>query len=74
MWTLRTLFVWLALVALPALLAACDDTLAGDRCLTLEDCDPPFVCSNRDLPAGSRGVCVSPEALPDAAVTQDASP
>jgi hypothetical protein len=72
--TLHTLLVLLALGAPPTLLAACDKTLPGDRCLTLEDCDPPLVCSNRDLPEGSRGVCVPPEALPDAAVTQDASP
>jgi hypothetical protein len=53
----------------------------GDRCTTLEDCDKHLVCSNRDLPDGSLGICVLPEALPDAAipvpdaaVAADASP
>ncbi|MDY0003883.1 MAG: hypothetical protein RBU30_21475 [Polyangia bacterium] len=52
----------------------CQESLPGDRCTTKEDCEPPLVCSSRDLPAGSKGVCVLPEALPDAAITGDASP
>ncbi len=45
---------------------------AGERCTVTTDCDPPLVCSNRDHPQ-QQGICVWPEALPDAAVSQDAS-
>jgi hypothetical protein len=58
-------------------LVACDEPNhgLGDRCRALTDCDRPLICSNRDLPDGSLGVCVMEEALPDAAVPlPDASP
>jgi hypothetical protein len=45
---------------------------AGERCTVTTDCDPPLVCSNRDH-SEQQGICVWPEALPDAAVSQDAS-
>ena len=67
----RLLITWLLC---SALVTGCKGTLPGDRCDAPEDCDPPLVCSNVNEPAGTRGICVSPEAVPDAAVTTDASP
>ena len=51
-------------------LAGCDEPNhgLGNPCRILDDCDRPLICSNRDLPDGSLGVCVMEEALPDAAV------
>jgi hypothetical protein len=53
----------------------------GERCTVPGDCDLHLVCSNRDLPDGALGICVLPEALPDAAIPEpdaavvvDASP
>lgn len=71
---MRSLIV-LLLVLLSGL-AACRGTLAGDRCETSADCDPPLLCSNQneDPDAGIHGICVLPEAVPDAAVSADASP
>ena len=55
-------------------LAGCGDPNrnAGDRCTTADRCEPPLICSNRDAPE-EQGICVWPEALPDAAMSQDAS-
>jgi hypothetical protein len=39
---------------------------AGARCSTDGDCEAPLVCSNRDA-TDLGGICVWPEALPDAA-------
>ena len=71
---------WLALAAtaltfIGLTAAACDDPNqnVGARCTTISDCTPPLVCSNRDATDLSLGICVYPEALPDAAVTTDAS-
>ena len=71
---MKRLICCLAMLALG--LAACQGTLAGDRCETSADCDPPLLCSNlsEDPDAGIHGICVLPEAVPDAAVTPDASP
>jgi len=56
-----------AFILLGALLglAACDapNHGLGNHCRTLTDCDRPLLCSNRDLPDGSLGVCVLEEAL-----------
>jgi len=48
--------------------AACDDPNrnVGARCTHTDDCTPPLVCSNRDATDGTLGICVYPEALPDA--------
>ena len=77
--TLRRLLL-LGLLGL-ALGCACNESLPGDRCESSTDCDPPLLCSNETAPEGTQGVCVLPEAVPDAAVdvpdaspTQDASP
>ncbi len=56
-------------VALGAVtLSACEDPNddVGARCTTVEDCTPPLICSNRDATDLSAGICVYPEALPDA--------
>ena len=44
--------------------------LPGDRCETNEDCEAPLVCSNSAPESGPLGVCVYPEAIPDASVVQ----
>ena len=53
-----------------ALACACNGSLAGDRCETSDDCDPPLLCSNETAPEGTLGICVLPEAVPDAAVPE----
>jgi hypothetical protein len=72
---LLTIPVLLATVATVLTLACSDPNHGvGDRCRTAGECDLPLTCSNRDLPDGSLGICVYPEALPDAALPQpDAS-
>lgn len=70
---MKRFFAGLSLVSALALalaLPACDDkgTRAGDRCDTSSDCRPPLVCSNRFAEPGVLGVCVYPDAVPDAAV------
>ena len=58
-----------------ALACACNETLPGDRCESSADCDPPLLCSNETAPAGTLGICVHPEAVPDAAIPEvDAAP
>ncbi len=49
-------------------LTACDDPnhAVGSRCTIIDDCTPPLICSNRDATDLSTGICVYPEALPDA--------
>ena len=49
---------------------ACNGSMAGDRCETPADCDPPLLCSNETAPEGTLGICVLPEAVPDAAVPE----
>ena len=45
----------------------------GDRCTGPGDCQAPLVCSNRDA-TDLLGICVLPEALPDAALPDAAPP
>lgn len=60
----------IAAIALTSTLAAtaCDDPNrdVGARCTRTDDCTPPLVCSNRDATDDTLGICVYPEALPDA--------
>ena len=78
---MRPIIQRLALASLLALCtaapgaAACDDPNrdVGARCTQTTDCTPPLVCSNRDATDIALGICVYPEALPDAAVVTDAS-
>ena len=46
----------------------------GDRCREPGDCDAPLVCSNANDPPGTLGICVYPEAVPDAAPPDAAFP
>jgi hypothetical protein len=68
----------IAAIALTAALAAtaCDDPNhdVGARCTRTNDCTPPLVCSNRDATDGTLGICVYPEALPDAGPSTDDLP
>ncbi|MFH2008985.1 MAG: hypothetical protein ABI333_20515 [bacterium] len=66
------LLLLLLLTLLLSLAPGCRGTLPGDRCTSAADCDQPLVCSG-DADAGTLGICVQPEALPDAAVSEDAS-
>lgn len=72
---MRTILAISLLVGLLGLCTRCSDPNRdiGARCFTAADCDPALICSNRDQP-DELGVCVLPEALPDAAVSSDASP
>jgi hypothetical protein len=56
------------IVGIGVTLTGCDHdqgSLPGDRCDDPTDCDPPLVCSNKNEPAGTLGICVYPEAVPD---------
>jgi hypothetical protein len=74
---MRRIILWLALpIAIGAIaVTACDDPNSdvGARCTVTHDCTPPLICSNRDATDLSGGICVYPEALPDASLNTDAS-
>ncbi len=70
-----TLTLTLAIAFGGLALTACDDPNhdVGSRCTIIDDCTPPLICSNRDATDLSGGICVYPEALPDAGPSADAS-
>ncbi len=73
---LRRMFLvpWIVGLALWPLPACHEDgALAGDRCVNDKDCKPPLVCTTSSDPEATMGICVLPEALPDAAVGRDAA-
>ncbi len=73
---LRRIFLvlWIGGLALWALPGCREDgALAGDRCVNDEDCKPPLVCTTSADPEATMGICVFPEALPDASVGRDAA-